>query len=65
MSVLGLFSPKRGSINSGTEGEGQGDHVLYCEGSLKVLVVPNAMAELLSCKLLPILAAGMKQLYFT
>ncbi len=43
--------------------KGGGGHVLYYVGRLKVLVVPIAMAELLSCNLL--LAAGVKQLYFT
>jgi hypothetical protein len=39
---------------------------LYCNGSLKMLVVPAAaMTELLSCKLLSTLAAGIKQVYFT
>jgi hypothetical protein len=38
-------------------------HVLHSDGSLKVLVVPNATAELLSCKLLSALTAGKKQLY--
>jgi hypothetical protein len=32
--------------------------LLYCGGGLKVLVIPTAMAELLSCKLLSTLAAG-------
>ncbi len=44
----------------------KGGHVMYCDGSFKVLVVPIAMAELFSCKLLstPWLL-GYCKLYFT
>ncbi len=41
------------------------DHVFYCDGSFKVLVIPIALAELLSCKLLSTLAAGINKLYST
>jgi hypothetical protein len=33
-------------------GVGDGEHVLYCDGSLKGLAVPTAVAEMPSCKLL-------------
>ncbi len=45
-------------LASSPAGGEEGDHVLYCDGSLKVLV-------LLSCLLLSTLAAGIKQLYLT
>jgi hypothetical protein len=38
---------------------------LYCNESFKRLTIPTALAEMLSCKLLSIVAAGKKLLYFT
>jgi hypothetical protein len=39
-------------------GEGQGEHLLYCNGSFKGLEATTALAEMLSCKLLSSADAG-------
>jgi hypothetical protein len=44
---------------------GEGEHLLYWDGSLKEFVVPMVIAEMLSCKLLSTVAAGSKHLYIT
>jgi hypothetical protein len=46
---------------------GEGWPVVFCTviRSLKVLVVPTAMSEMLNCKLLSPLAAEINQIYFT
>jgi hypothetical protein len=42
----------------------QGKHVLYFHGNLKGLAAPTTLAKMLSYRLLSIVAADLKHLYF-
>ena len=63
MSKVTAPDPDRHLLQFRGGGRGGGRDVLYCDGSLNVLVIPTALAELLSCKLLSSLFAGITQLY--